>query len=109
MSPLSRPIEGPSVWRGADLRPQDWRVELSAACLDEIRRAADELRPCPLPAIALAPADFDMPECRAAMSWVRAILDRGVRFAIVDRLPLAEIDAGTATAIYWLLAGMVAR
>ncbi|MGH7066083.1 MAG: TauD/TfdA family dioxygenase, partial [Stellaceae bacterium] len=37
------------------------------------------------------------------------ILDRGVRFAIVDRLPLAEIDAGTATAIYWLLAGMIAR
>jgi hypothetical protein len=105
----SRPIEGPSVWRGADLRPEDWRVELSAACLDEIGRAADELHAYPLPAISLAPGDFAMPECRTAMARVRGILDRGVRFAIVDRLPLAEIDARTATAIYWLLAGMVAR
>ena len=105
----SRPIEGPSVWRGADLRPEDWRIGLSNACLDEIRRVADELCCYPLPTIVLAPGDFDMPECRAAMAQVRGILDRGVRFAIVDRLPLDEIEAGAATAIYWLLSSMVAR
>ncbi|HEU0157620.1 MAG TPA: TauD/TfdA family dioxygenase [Stellaceae bacterium] len=103
------PIEAPSVWRGHCLRTEDWRVELSSGGLDEIRHIADELRRYPLPAIVRAPTDFDMPECRAAMARVRGILDRGVRFAILDRLPLAEIEAATATAIYWLLAGMVAR
>src|SRR5260370_34366276 len=50
-----------------------------------------------------------MPACRTAMGEVRRILDSGVRFAIVDRLPLAEIGADAATAIYWLLSSMVAR
>lgn len=109
LSVSSRLIEGPSVWMGRDLRTEDWRVELDAACRDEIRRVADELREFPLPTITLAPGDFSMPACYAAMARVRGILDRGVRFAIVDRLSLDEIDASEATAVYWLLASMVAR
>ncbi|HEY1260374.1 MAG TPA: TauD/TfdA family dioxygenase [Stellaceae bacterium] len=109
VSMWGRPIEGPSVWRRDNLRAEDWRVELSPGCLDEIRRVADELSRYPLPPIVLGPGDFDMPECRAAMARVRGILDRGVRFAIVDRLPLEEIGTSAATAIYWLLAGMIAR
>src|SRR5260370_7107291 len=50
-----------------------------------------------------------MPACRAAMAEVRRVLDSGVRFAIVDRLPLDEVGAERATALYWLLASMVAR
>src|SRR5204863_7018468 len=40
---------------------------------------------------------------------VSHILKEGVRFAVVDRLPLDELGADEATAIYWLLASMVAR
>ena len=39
-----RTIEGPSVWTRRDVRPEEYRIDLSAACLDEIRRAADEIR-----------------------------------------------------------------
>jgi alpha-ketoglutarate-dependent taurine dioxygenase len=105
----SRPIEGPSVWVRADVRTADWRVDLSAACLDEIRRAVDELRAFPLPTIVLGADDFAMPACREAMARVREILAGGVRFAIVDRLPLAEIEPAEATAVYWLLSSMIAR
>ena len=38
LSVPNRPIEGPSAWVRTDLRPEDWRVELSTACLDEIRQ-----------------------------------------------------------------------
>jgi alpha-ketoglutarate-dependent taurine dioxygenase len=105
----SRPIEGPSAWVCADVRTEDWRVELSGACLDEIRRTVDELRAYPLPTIVIGPDDFAMPACRQAMARARTILASGVRFAIVDRLPVAEMDAGEATAIYWLLSSMIAR
>ena len=105
----NRPIEGPSAWVRADIRTEDWRVELSRACLDEIRRVVDELRAYPLPTIVLGAGDFAMPACRVAMARVRDILASGVRFAIVDRLPVAEIDANEATAIYWLLSSMIAR
>ncbi|HEX5321145.1 MAG TPA: TauD/TfdA family dioxygenase [Stellaceae bacterium] len=106
---IERAIEGPGAWRRETVRPDAYRIELSAACLDEIREAADELRRFPLPPIVLTPADFALPQCRAAMAAVRRILDEGVRFAIVDRLPLDELGPEGARAIYWLLASMVAR
>ncbi len=106
---MANSIDGPSAWRRGELRTEDYRIALSASCLDEIRRAADELREFPLPTILRRPEEFDMPACQAAMAEVRHILDRGVRFAIVDRLPLNELGADAATAIYWLLSSMVAR
>jgi Taurine catabolism dioxygenase TauD, TfdA family len=105
----TRPIDGPSAWVRADVRAEDWRVELSGACLDEIRRVVDELRAYPLPTIVLGADDFTMPACREAMARVRGILASGVRFAIVDRLPVAEMDMSAATTIYWLLSSMIAR
>src|SRR6201997_1038307 len=102
-------IEAPSAWVGCNVQPEDFRVELSAACHDEIRRTVDEIRAFPLPTIVLRPEDFAMPACREQMARVRHILDRGVRFAIVDRLSVAEMDAGEATAIYWLLSSMISR
>jgi len=71
--------------------------------IDEIRRAVDEIRAYPLPIILRGPDDFAMPACRREMARARDILDHGRRFAIVDRLPLAEMNADEATAIYWLL------
>jgi Taurine catabolism dioxygenase TauD, TfdA family len=112
MSDLSvtrRPIEGPSAWVRADIHDEDWRVELDARCLDEIRRTVDALRAYPLPAVVLGPDDYAMPACRAAMARAKTILASGVRFAIVDRLPLDEMSIAEATAIYWLLSGMIAR
>jgi Taurine catabolism dioxygenase TauD, TfdA family len=104
-----RRLEGPSAWVRADIRTEDWRVELSGVCLDEIRRVVDELSAYPLPTIVLGANDFAMPACREAMARAHHILARGVRFAIVDRLPMAEMDTGAATAIYWLLSSMIAR
>ncbi len=109
MTQIDVPIEGPSVWTRGDVRPEEYRVDLSAACLDEIRRAADEFRDYPLPTILRTPDPFAMPACRREMARVRGMLDKGRRFAVVDRLPMSEMDATEATAIYWLLSSMVSR
>jgi alpha-ketoglutarate-dependent taurine dioxygenase len=102
-------IEGPSAWVRRSIRPEDYRIELSGECRDEILRAADEMRRYPLPTIVRSPADFAMPACRARMALARAILDKGVRFVIVDRLPVDELETQQAVAIYWLLSSMIAR
>jgi alpha-ketoglutarate-dependent taurine dioxygenase len=102
-------IEGASVWARRDIRAEDYRVELSAACCDEIRHTVDEIRAFPLPIILRGPDDFVMPGCRQAMSRVRDILDHGRRFAILDRLPVGGMDKEEAKAIYWLLSSMVSR
>jgi TfdA family taurine catabolism dioxygenase TauD len=109
MTQIDMPIEGPSVWAPCDIRPEEYRVVLSTTCLDEIRRAADEIREFPLPTILRRPDDFAMPACRREMARVREMLDRGRRFAIVDHLPVGQIDTAGATAVYWLLSSMVSR
>jgi hypothetical protein len=106
---MNQPIEGPGVWMRRDVRPEEYRIDLSTLCLDEIRRAVDEIRAFPLPTILRGPDDLDMPACRQEMARARDILDRGRRFAIIDRLPLAELSAEEATTIYWLLSSMVSR
>ena len=109
MIAVDKPIDGPSVWTRRDVRAEDYLLELSPLCFDEIRRAVDEIGTFPLPAILRGPDDFTMPACRRAMNQVRQILDHGRRFAIVDRLPVAEMNGEEATAIYWLLSSMVSR
>lgn len=109
MKQIDVSIDGPSVWTRRDVCPEEYRVDLSAGSLDEIRRAADEIRAYPLPTVLRSPGDFDMPMCRREMARVRDMLDIGRRFAIVDRLPMSEMDAAEATAIYWLLSSMVSR
>ena len=54
--PLMLTIDGPSAWRRADLRSEDYRIDLSSACLDEIRHLADAFRAGPLPTIVRRPA-----------------------------------------------------
>jgi alpha-ketoglutarate-dependent taurine dioxygenase len=102
-------ISGPSAWVRRDLSEDDWRVPLSAECIDEIRCVADEIGRLPLPVVVLRPEDFAMPACRERMVQVRRVLDRGVGFALVDRLPVEEIGESAGTAVYWLLSSMVAR
>ena len=102
-------IEDASAWRSADIKAEDYRVVLDGPCLDEIRRVVDEIRAHPLPTILRSPADFDMTNCHAAMAEVRRILKEGVRFAVVDRLPVEEMSKHEAETIYWLLSSMVAR
>src|SRR5260221_13088599 len=106
---LSAPITDRGAWRRQDIRTEDYLVPLSPSCLDEIRRALDALRANPLPTVLLDPAEFTLPACRQAMGAARRILDTGVRFALVDRLPLDEMSLDEAKAIYWLLASLVAR
>jgi hypothetical protein len=106
---MNMAIDGTSVWTRRDVCPEEYRVELSVPCLDEIRRTIDEVRAFPLPAILRGRDDFPMPACRQAMNRVRRMLDHGRRFAIVDRLPVGEMDGEEATAIYWLLSSMVSR
>jgi alpha-ketoglutarate-dependent taurine dioxygenase len=102
-------IEGPSAWKRADIRGEDYRARLDGPCLDEIRRVVDDIRAHPLPTILRSPADFDMTNCHAAMAEVRRILKEGVRFAVVDRLPVEEMSQTEAETIYWLLSSMVCR
>jgi hypothetical protein len=97
------------AWRRADVTPKDWLVPIPPSCRAEIAKAVALLRSDPLPITVLTPGDFALPACAALMAQVKAILDDGVGFAVLDRLPAELYGKSELTAIYWLLSQMIAR
>jgi len=106
---LDHIVGGKQAWIGADIQNADWFFRLSAQCLLEIRVAAAKLRRDSLPIERPTPGQFEMPACRELMGGVRAALDEGVRFAVVDRLPLDDLSEDEGRALHWLLASHIAR
>jgi len=100
---IDTPIEGPAVWTSAGQRPEDGVVRLDAECQAEITGLAAALESDRGPVEALHPDDFPLPALARLMALVRAQLETGPGFAIIDRLPLAAMDRDTATKVYWLL------
>jgi alpha-ketoglutarate-dependent taurine dioxygenase len=106
---FDRPIAGRLAWTRSEVRDGDFRVVLSPQARAELLDAARTLRRQPVPLFALRPDSFALPACRAAMEEVRAILTDGLRFALLDRLPMEELALEEAKALYWMLASMLAR
>jgi alpha-ketoglutarate-dependent taurine dioxygenase len=106
---LRERIAGRAAWVRDTLSPADWTVTIPPDCLAELRGALAALRRDPLPLFLLSPDDFALDACRALMRRVRAMLDDGIRFAVLDRLPMEEMSRDESTMLYWLLASLVAR
>jgi alpha-ketoglutarate-dependent taurine dioxygenase len=106
---LDQPISGRQAWTRADVRDSDFRVVLSEQARRELLDAAATLRRQPVPLLALRADSLDLPACRAAMEKVRGILTDGLRFALLDRLPIEQLTPDEAKALYWILSSMLAR
>ena len=99
----------PVAWRNTDLAEDAGVVRVTDACRAELLDAAALLQANPLPIVSLRPDDFDLPVCRALMRDVKAALETGVGFAVIDRLPVDALDRETATKLYWLLTNMLGQ
>lgn len=108
-TPIEKIITGRHAWTRADLQESDWRVVLTPAALEEIRTTARVLARQPVPLLALRPDSFPMPHCRRAMSRVSDVLANGVKFAVVERLPVKEFSVEISKSIYWMLSSMISR
>ncbi len=106
---LDHPMAGVRAWVRADIRREDWFLTLPPECLAELRAVADALRARPCAIEHIDPAQFALPACRAFMRRVKSMLDDGVRFAVVDRLPMDDVGDEAAKALYWILASFIAR
>jgi alpha-ketoglutarate-dependent taurine dioxygenase len=105
----NRVLRGRKAWRGCGLRRENWLVPISDACLAEIETVLSTLRENPMTAIALDTADYRLAACQRLMKRVRAMLDRGVGFAVLDKLPVEAYSKDELTAVYWLLSSLMVR
>ena len=106
---LSQPIAGPAVWFADTSIRDDGVIHIDADCLEELGAVADECRRNPLDVVALSPDDFEMDRCRLLMAKVRATLDEGPGFAVIDRLPVRELSEDESKALQWLLMSLLGR
>lgn len=106
---LTETVTGPQAWTRDTLSPADWTVALPGDACDELRQVLREIRRSPLPVMALDPKDYALDACRRVMNRVREVTARGPMFAVLDRLPMAEMTRDEAVSLYWLLAGLLAR
>lgn len=97
------------LWRGDTLPADAGRMTLPAGVLRELDQVVTSLERDPLPLLLLRPEDFVLDASRSFMREVKAEIDEGVGFAIIDRLPVERWPVDGARAAWWLLASLIAR
>ena len=103
------PLPRHTAWRRSDVTEADWLLAIPDACLAEIDAIVRSLREHPIPTLVLTPAEFEMPQCRHLGARLKAVLDSGIGFAVVDRLPVEAYSKEELLAVYWLFSQMLAR
>jgi hypothetical protein len=96
-------------WEAETLLPNDGTFELTTTCLAELRAVAALLEANPLPVEALEADDFSLPHCRDLMALVKQALETGIGFAVIDRLPLDDMEPALAIKLHWLLMSLCGR
>ncbi|MDH3701107.1 MAG: TauD/TfdA family dioxygenase [Alphaproteobacteria bacterium] len=109
MRMLDKTVRGRKAWTRESLRPEDYLVCIPDDSIREIDAMIAALRASPLQTEVLTADDVSMPRCRALMRRVKRILDSGVGFAVLDRLPVARFDKAELRTVYWVLSSLIAR
>ena len=99
----------PMRWLADDIKRDHWVVDMTAEARDEIDRLAGFLQQNPLPILQRRLNEFDLPACRQMMLAMKHILDDGVGFAVLDRLPMDNYPIETLLDVYWLLGQFIGR
>jgi hypothetical protein len=109
VSELREPPSKRLVWLADDITDTDWLIDLPRDALAEIRRLALFIEDNPLQMLQRRLDDLNLPACRNLMKRMKSILDDGVGFAVLDRLPLDDYPIETLVEVYWVLGQCIGR
>jgi alpha-ketoglutarate-dependent taurine dioxygenase len=97
------------AWLAEDVEQRDYLVIITDDALREIERLAEFMADNPLPLLRRDLGDFQIPACRSLMARMKSILDDGVGFAVLERLPIDAFPIESLLTIYWLLGQCIGR
>lgn len=109
VSPVRATPAGRRAWLASEITDDDWRIPLAEPVLDEIRALARFIEAHPVQNLQRSVAEIDLPRTSGAVARMKAVLDDGVGFAVLDRLPMDEFDIETLVEVYWLIGQLVGR
>ena len=106
---MQQPANSSLVWLADDIDRRDFVVTLGDQALAEIERLAAYFADNPLPILQRRLDEAELPACRALMARMKSILDHGVGFAVLDRLPMDDFPIESLLEIYWVLGQCIGR
>jgi Taurine catabolism dioxygenase TauD, TfdA family len=106
---LDHHIEGAQAWTRATLKDSDWNLKIPDAVLAEIRDMVAVMRGDPLPMLLQTPDMYRLPEATKLLARAKQIMDEGVGFVLLDRIPVEEMSEEEARGVYWVLSKLIGR
>ncbi len=106
---LDREIEGAQAWTKATLKDSDWIMKIPDPVMAEIRAMLAAMRGDPLPMLLQSPEMYRLPEATKFFSRAKTIMDEGVGFVLIDRIPVEEMSEDEARSVYWVLSKLIGR
>ncbi|GAA4322102.1 TauD/TfdA family dioxygenase [Pigmentiphaga soli] len=97
-----KPLEGPSVWHGADLlRRTDWIETLAQHEIDEILAAAQAAADTGLDLFDIRKEHFPLPRLAERLAAITRKLEDGPGLLVIRGLPAASMTAAQIRYAYW--------
>lgn len=106
---LEKQIEGDQAWTRATLKDSDWIMRLPEPVLAEVRTMLAAMRGDPLPMLLQSPEMYNLPEATRFFARAKHIMDEGVGFVLIDRIPVEEMSEEEARCVYWVLSKLIGR
>jgi len=108
-SEVRQPADARLCWLAADIETSDWLIEITPQALEEIGRLSAFFIDNPIPILQRRLEEFELPACRELMAKMKSILEDGVGFAVLDRLPMDDYPADTLLEVFWVLGQCIGR
>jgi hypothetical protein len=104
------PVTDPRAWRAASAgEPRSWYNALSERCLAALDETVCQLRRAPRPVTELRASETPCRGCGEDLQPVRAALESGRGFAVVEGLARGRYSVAEQQAAYWLVGQLLGR
>ena len=96
-------VEGPSAWKGSDLRdqPSTWIYRLSPSEIAEIEAATEAALACGKDMLAVTKQDFPLPSFSRTLDGIRHDLLDGRGFILIRGFPTGNYDIARNALTFW--------
>ena len=106
---LETEIQGIQAWKASTIKDSDWQMKVPDSVLAEIRAMLAIMRGDPLPMLLQTPDMYSLPASTTFFARAKSIMDDGVGFVLIDRIPIEEMSEDEARSVYWVLSKLVGR
>ena len=103
------PFDFPKAWSKSTISEEDYFFQFPKECVAELENLNIELKKNVLPALITRPEMYELENCEAFMKKIKDVLDNGVGFAVIDKLPIDSASEEVATTMHWLLGSLLGR